>query len=100
MTRDSIIAALVSRSMTASAGPVEKAARYHEVAAAVNAAGRYAAPALMLVQDAEGDVLAAFAAQVDALRSTEPKASPAPTPVIRPSSWRREMARVVNPRGL
>ena len=101
MTRDSIIAELVRRCIPADASPEAKATRYREIADAVRAAGtRYAEPAWVLVQDADGDALAAFSEQVAALKATEPKAIPAPAPKVRRSSWRPERVRVAMPRGL
>ncbi|MDW7555517.1 MULTISPECIES: hypothetical protein [Azospirillum] len=100
MTPSEVSAELVRRCIPSEASPEAKAEQYREILAAVNAAGRYAEPAWVLVRDGKGDVLAAFTVQVEAFKATAPKASPAPAPVIRPSSWRRELVRVAAPRGL
>ncbi len=68
-----ITAELVRRCIPTDASPEDKATRYREIAAAVKSARRYAEPAWVLVRDRDGDVLAAFNAQVAAFEATAPK---------------------------
>lgn len=73
MTSNPILTELVRRCVPADATPEEKAIRHREIAAAVKSAGRYAEPALMLIEAGNTDVFDAFQAQVQAFKATAPK---------------------------
>ncbi|NUB18247.1 hypothetical protein GBZ26_03270 [Azospirillum formosense] len=91
MTPNDITAELVRRCIPADASPEDKAVRYRQILAAVKSAGRYAEPAWVLVRDRDGDVLAAFNAQVVAFRATaaQPTTSTGPRRGGARPSWLR-----------
>lgn len=78
MTKDELIAEMVSRIVQVEDTPQQKVVRYREIEAAVESAGHYAVPCWLLVRGAEGGELVAFMEQLEAFVEAAPKASERP----------------------